>query len=60
MIHANELKDSQFQSVNATAPIRNVTVNEDIPSFREWAKKQIEEAEKQPGLLHLYIAYKIT
>ncbi|XP_050531453.1 uncharacterized protein LOC126900064 [Daktulosphaira vitifoliae] len=35
---------------NLTASVRNVTVNEDIPSFREWTKKQLEEAEKQPTL----------
>lgn len=44
-----ELKDNQFQSHNVTATVRNVTVNEDIPSFREWTKKQLEEAEKQPS-----------
>lgn len=44
-----ELPIGQFQTVNVNASIRNVTVNEDIPSFREWTKKQLEEAEKQPG-----------
>ncbi|XP_050430891.1 SUN domain-containing ossification factor [Adelges cooleyi] len=38
------------QSENATGSVRNVTVNEDIPSFREWTKKQLEEAEKQPAV----------
>lgn len=46
----HENQEIQFQSVNATASIRNVTLNEDIPSFREWTKKQLEEAEKQPGI----------
>lgn len=45
-----EFKETRFQSVNVTATVRNVTINEDIPSFREWTKKQLEEAEKQPGL----------
>lgn len=50
VINNNELHDSQFQTVNVTASVRNVSVNEDIPSFREWTKKQLEEAEKQPGI----------
>lgn len=54
IIEDDEQKESQFQSVNATASIPNVTVNEDIPSFREWTKKQLEEAEKQPGMTHLF------
>lgn len=49
-IDHGELKENQTQSVNVIASVRNVTVNEDIPSFREWTKKQLEEAEKQPGL----------
>lgn len=49
MIDNEEFKETQFQSVNVTATVRNVTINEDIPSFREWTKKQLEEAEKQPG-----------
>jgi hypothetical protein len=40
----------ETQSVDVTSTVRNVTINEDIPSFREWTKKQLEEAEKQPGL----------
>lgn len=46
----NELKENKVQSINITSTVRNVTVNEDIPSFREWTKKHLEEAEKQPGL----------
>lgn len=49
-IDYGELKENQTQSVDVTTTVRNVTVNEDIPSFREWTKKQLEEAEKQPGL----------
>lgn len=46
----NELNESKVQSINVTSTVRNVTINEDIPSFREWTKKHLEEAEKQPGL----------
>lgn len=49
MIENNEFKDNQFQTLNLTAAVRNVSLNEDIPSFREWTKKQLEEAEKQPS-----------
>lgn len=45
----NVLKENKVQSINVTSSVRNVTVNEDIPSFREWTKKHLEEAEKQPG-----------
>lgn len=50
MTFDNELKENKIQSINVTSNVRNVTVNEDIPSFREWTKKHLEEAEKQPGL----------
>lgn len=50
MTFDNELKENKVQSINVTSNVRNVTVNEDIPSFREWTKKHLEEAEKQPGL----------
>lgn len=43
-------EDIKLNSINVTTPVRNVSVNEDIPSFREWTKKQLEEAEKQPGI----------
>jgi len=49
VINQTELHGSQFQTINVTASVLNVSVNEDIPSFREWTKKQLEEAEKQPG-----------
>jgi hypothetical protein len=49
-IDQGELKENQTLSVNVITTVRNVTINEDIPSFREWTKKQLEEAEKQPGL----------
>lgn len=42
-------KENQLETVNVTIPI-----NEDIPSFREWTKKQLEEAEKQPGIQFIY------
>lgn len=51
----DELQDVQFQPINTTTSVRNITVNEDIPSFREWTKKQLEEAEKQPGKKLCYI-----
>jgi len=58
MIDNDELQESQAQSINATASVINVTMNEDIPSFREWTKKQLEEAEKQPGInIYLFIFY---
>lgn len=49
VISNEEIREDE--SINVTASVRNVeTVNEDIPSFREWTKKQLEEAEKQPGI----------
>jgi len=39
--------EHKIETVNVSA---NVAVNEDIPSFREWTKKHLEEAEKQPGI----------
>jgi len=50
MLDDDEYKESKFQSVDVSASVRNATINEDIPSFREWTKKQLEEAEKQPGI----------
>jgi len=50
MIDDDEFKESKFQSVDVSTSVRNATINEDIPSFREWTKKQLEEAEKQPGM----------
>lgn len=55
VVDHDELQDVQFQSINATTSVRNITVNEDIPSFREWTKKQLEEAEKQPSKILFYI-----
>lgn len=55
VVDHDELQDVQFQSINATTNVRNITVNEDIPSFREWTKKQLEEAEKQPSKKLFYI-----
>ncbi|XP_060858327.1 uncharacterized protein LOC132935729 [Metopolophium dirhodum] len=49
MIDDDEFKESKFQSVDVSTSVRNATINEDIPSFREWTKKQLEEAEKQPA-----------
>jgi len=54
MIYNNELKESQVQTIDVTA---SVAINEDIPSFREWTKKQLEEAEKQPGVKNDLITY---
>jgi len=45
----DEFKESKLQTVDVLS-VRNATINEDIPSFREWTKKQLEEAEKQPGM----------
>lgn len=48
MVYDDNLKENQLQTIDVTTPI-----NEDIPSFREWTKKQLEEAEKQPGILFI-------
>lgn len=53
-MYNGEFKEDQVQTVNITAP---VAVNEDIPSFREWTKKHLEEAEKQPGMKNYCIQY---
>lgn len=57
IIDHGDNQESPFQSVNITTSVRNVTLNEDIPSFREWTKKQLEEAEKQPGIKLFYTNY---
>lgn len=51
VINDDEIKKTQLNSINVTASVRNVSINEDIPSFREWTKKQLEEAEKQPSII---------
>lgn len=53
----DEFKESKLQSVGVSVSVRNATVNEDIPSFREWTKKQLEEAEKQPGTYEIINNY---
>lgn len=55
VIGDDEFKESKLQSADVSTLIRNTTINEDIPSFREWTKKQLEEAEKQPGMKKLII-----
>jgi len=55
MLGDDEFKESKLQSADVSTSIRNATINEDIPSFREWTKKQLEEAEKQPGMKKLII-----
>lgn len=46
MMNDDEFKENKFQSIDVSTSVRD----EDIPSFREWTKKQLEEAEKQPGM----------
>ncbi|XP_041982413.1 SUN domain-containing ossification factor isoform X2 [Aricia agestis] len=48
----DETSESQIEKVEDNIPVKPETPQEDIPSFSEWAQKQLAEAEKKDTVLN--------